>query len=337
MKKNYNVKVAYKFLVLIVYVQVMLVLSSLVMLLGFCSCIVVVVFVLLSVAYLTVVERKIMSSVQRRIGLEVVGVYGLFQAVSDGLKLMSKEWVWIKEGKGVFMMGLIWTFVLSILMWLWVLIGGEVLIENELSGLIVVILSSLGVYGVLLGGWSSSNKYAVLGGMRSCGQMIFYELVLGLSVWLVWVVNGSISLTGLLIEGVSIKGKVLGLAVIVVICMISVIAETNRHLFDLLEAESELVSGYNVEYSSVGFVLYFLGEYSNIIIMSSLMVCWFCSGKKIVLEGMKIWLVLLVFIMSRSCLLRYRYDQLMLINWKGLLMIVFGYVVLVSSILIVCY
>ena len=303
---------------------------------------------LLGVAFLTLAERKVMASMQRRKGPNVVGIFGLFQPIADGLKLLVKEPVLPSSANLViFLFAPILTFLLSQVAWAVIPFGeGLVLADLNVGLLYIFAISSLGVYGIITAGWSSNSKYAFLGSLRSAAQMVSYEVSLGLILITVLLCVGSLNLT----ELVLCQQKVwfcIPLFPLLVMFFISCLAETNRAPFDLPEAEAELVAGYNVEYSSMGFALFFLGEYANMIVMSSLCALFFLGGWLPPLNiaifywlpgvfwfGLKISLVLFFFIWVRAAFPRYRYDQLMRLGWKVLLPLSLAWVILVSGILI---
>lgn len=303
---------------------------------------------LLGVAFLTLAERKVMASMQRRKGPNVVGIFGLFQPIADGLKLLVKEPVLPSSANLViFLFAPVLTFLLSQVAWAVIPFGeGLVLADLNVGLLYVFAISSLGVYGIITAGWSSNSKYAFLGSLRSAAQMVSYEVSLGLILITVLLCVGSLNLT----EIVLAQQKVwffIPLFPLLIMFFISCLAETNRAPFDLPEAEAELVAGYNVEYSSMGFALFFLGEYANMIVMSSLCALFFLGGwlppfnlaifywlPGVFWFGIKIVFFLFVFIWVRAAFPRYRYDQLMRLGWKVLLPLSLAWVVLVSGILI---
>lgn len=298
----------------------------------------IVISVLLSVALLTVGERKFLSSIQRRRGPNVVGFFGLLQAIGDGVKLVLKETTKPTSSDSLlYFLSPIVVFSSS-LGCFGVLPFGEgfVLVDVSLGLLVVLALSSLGVYGVLLGGYSSNSKYGFYGGIRSSAQMISYEVSIGFILLVVVLLSGgSFNLSELVLfqEGC---WNVLALFPILVLFVVSILAETNRHPFDLPEAESELVSGYNVEYSAGGFALFFLGEYGSIILMSSFCVVLFFGGwlgvsslvLGVVWFSLKGFVIVCVFIWARAAFPRYRYDQLIELGWLSILPFTLGYVIL---------
>lgn len=303
---------------------------------------------LLGVAFLTLAERKVMASMQRRKGPNVVGIFGLFQPIADGLKLLVKEPVLPSSANLViFLFAPILTFLLSQVAWAVIPFGeGLVLADLNVGLLYIFAISSLGVYGIIMAGWSSNSKYAFLGSLRSAAQMVSYEVSIGLIIITVLLCVGSLNLTEIVVA----QQKVwfcIPLFPLLIMFFISCLAETNRAPFDLPEAEAELVAGYNVEYSSMGFALFFLGEYGNMIVMSSLCCIFFLGGwlplfnltlfywiPGVFWFGLKTIFFLFSFIWVRAAFPRYRYDQLMRLGWKVFLPLSLAWVVLVSGILI---
>ena len=235
---------------------------------------------LVAIAYYTLAERKIMASIQRRKGPNVVGFWGLLQPLADGLKLVIKEIIIPRRSNiMLFIFAPILTFTLSLISWAVVPIGHEILyVDVPLSILYVLAVSGLGVYGVIISGWASNSKYAFLGALRAAAQMISYEVSISLVVVQVVLVTGSLSLTNVILAQQESIYNIFLLFPIFIIFFISVLAETNRAPFDLAEAEAEIVAGYHIEYSSIVFAMFFLGEYCNMIIMSALVNIFFCGG-----------------------------------------------------------
>lgn len=300
---------------------------------------------LIAVAYFTLAERKIMASIQRRRGPNVVGYMGLLQPLADGLKLFVKETILPTNANTfLFVVAPIITFVLSLISWAVIPFGnGQVISDLHLGVLYSLAVSSLGVYGVLISGWSSNSKYAFLGGLRSAAQMVSYEIPMGFIIVTVIVCVGSANLTEIVLSQVDVWliFPLLPLGMMFFICCL---AETNRHPFDLPEAEAELVSGYNVEYSAMGFALFFLGEYANMLFMSALTSIIFLGGwlplpymgfiPGSVWLGIKICLFVVLFIWARAILPRYRYDQLMDLGWKCFLPLSLSFLFLIVGILV---
>jgi len=238
-----------------------------------------IIFLLVAVAFFTVLERKLIASVQRRRGPNIVGTFGLLQAGADGAKLLIKETVIPSSSNAfIFVLSPIFTFVVALMGWLIVPFGeGSVLANINLGILYFFAVSSLGVYTIIMAGWSSNSKYAFLGALRSAAQMISYEVAIGFTIITVFLCAGSLNLTAI-VQAQETIWYVVPLFPMFIIFFISALAETNRHPFDLPEAEAELVSGYNVEYSAMGFALFFLGEYGNILLMSITTAILFLGG-----------------------------------------------------------
>ena len=303
----------------------------------------------LSVAYLTYAERKVIASMQLRKGPNVVGPFGLLQPIADAVKLMFKEIILPqKANKILFILAPIITFVLSLVAWAVIPVTyGAALADINVGILYLLAISSLGVYGIIIAGWSSNSNYAFLGAIRSAAQMISYELSIGLVIVTVLLNVGSLNLTDIVLNQASMPWYIqLLMLPMAVIFFISILAETNRLPFDMPEAEAELVAGYNVEYSSMPFALFFLGEYANMILTSAMMTILFLGGwlppfgldflsfvPGIIWFIGKICFVLFCFLWVRATFPRYRYDQLMRLGWKIFLPISLFWVVLISSIL----
>ena len=293
---------------------------------------------LISVAFLTLLERKVMASMQQRRGPNVVGFFGLLQPFADGLKLLVKETILPSSANiGLFVLAPILTFLLSLSSWAVIPIdSNNVFVDLNVGVLYLLAISSLGVYGIVIAGWSSNSKYAFLGALRSAAQMISYEVSMGLIIISVLICAGTLNLADIVYSQKNIW-YVFPLFPLFLIYFISSLAETNRAPFDLPEAEAELVSGYNTEYAAVGFTLFFLGEYANMILMSSTLTLFFLGGwlsPSAIFEfipscfffGFKTTIVLFFFIWVRASFPRYRYDQLMRIGWKIFLPFSLGWI-----------
>jgi NADH-quinone oxidoreductase subunit H len=260
----------------------------------------------------------------------VVGPMGLLQPIADGLKLLLKETV-LPSGanKVVFLLAPVVTFSLALIGWAVIPFGeGLVLADINVGILYLLAISSLGVYGIIMAGWASNSRYAFLGALRSAAQMVSYEIAIGLIIINVLITVGSLNLSDIVRAQESLWFFIPHFPMFAIF-VASILAETNRHPFDLPEAEAELVAGYNVEYSSMSFALFFLGEYGNMILMSAICAILFLGGwlppfhvaPFTWLPGpiwffLKIAFVLFIFIWARATLPRYRYDQLMRLGWK---------------------
>ena len=308
----------------------------------------VVVPLLIGVAYLTLAERRVIGFMQLRKGPNVVGPFGLFQPFADALKLIAKETI-LPAGadKVVFMIAPMLTFVLAIVAWAVIPFGAGLVIADINVGILYLFaISSLGVYGVIMAGWASNSKYAFLGALRSAAQMVSYEVSMGLVIITVLLCVGSLNLSAI-IEAQRGMWFALPLFPMFIVFFISTLAETNRAPFDLPEGESELVAGYFVEYSSMSFALFFLGEYANMILMSAMTTILFLGGWLPPLDMapftwipgpiwfiLKICFVLFVFLWVRATTPRYRYDQLMRLGWKIFLPFSLIWVVLTAGFLL---
>jgi NADH-quinone oxidoreductase subunit H len=295
--------------------------------------------VLIAVAYFTLFERQTLAALQRRQGPNIVGFYGLFQPLADGLKLLMKESIFPKSANLlIFIFAPIFTFGLALAGWVVIPISeGEVLCDFKLSLMYVFVISSLGVHTVIMAGWSSNSKYAFLGGLRSAAQMISYEVSLGVVLVAVLIISGTLNFTDIVTNQQNVWYW-MPLFPMFILFFICALAETNRHPFDLPEAEAELVSGYNVEYSAMGFALFFLAEYSNIILMSSIITMFFLGGwyglfgfSGSLFFAVKTLFFIFLYVLVRGILPRYRYDQLMRLGWKVFLPISLALVFLFAS------
>ena len=326
--------------------------------------------VLLTVAFVTVAERKTMASMQRRLGPNVVGDYGLLQAFADALKLLLKEYVSPTQANLVlFFLGPVITLIFSLLGYAVIPYGpGLAIWDFDLGILYMLAVSSLATYGILLAGWSANSKYAFLGSLRSTAQLISYELILSSAILLVILLTGSLNLT-VNIEAQRSIWFIVPLFPVFIIFFIGSVAETNRAPFDLAEAESELVSGFMTEHAAVVFVFFFLAEYGSIVLICILTTILFLGGYLInfslllsllqeidydgsiisqleifsspLIEGLisgltlgiKSCIMVFVFIWVRASFPRIRFDQLMLFSWTILLPVVIAFIVVVPCII----
>ena len=294
------------------------------------SIVAIVVPVLTGVAYMTYAERKVIAAVQLRKGPNVVGPLGLLQPIADGLKLLFKETIIpVGANRVVFLLAPMLTFILSLIAWAVIPFDeGWVLADINVGILYLFAISSLGVYGIIMAGWASNSKYAFLGALRSAAQMVSYEVAIGFVIISVLLCVGSLNLSEI-VKAQEGLWFCIPLLPMFVMFFVSTLAETNRAPFDLPEAEAELVSGYNVEYSSMTFALFFLGEYANMILMSAMTTVLFLGGwlplidvapfnwiPGVIWFGAKVAFCLFVFLWVRATFPRYRYDQLMRLGWK---------------------
>lgn len=323
--------------------------------------------ILLSVAYVTVAERKAMGSMQRRLGPNKVGYLGTLQAFADALKLIVKETIIPAHANSVlFFLGPIITLIFALLGWGVIPFGPGLAISDYNLGLLYSIaISSLGVYGLLIAGWAANSKYAFVGSLRSAAQLVSYELVLSSAMLIVLFITGSLNMTTI-IEYQQAVWFIIPLFPVFIIFFIGALAETNRAPFDLPEAESELVAGFMTEHSAVIFVFFFLAEYSNIILISTLTTILFLGGYLLpsipfisswlettslvnligftsmplvdgaingLVLGLKATSVVFLFIWVRASFPRIRYDQLLQVCWMVLLPLVFAIIILVPCII----
>jgi NADH-quinone oxidoreductase subunit H len=309
---------------------------------------------LIAVAYLTYAERKVLALVQLRRGPNVVGPFGLLQPFADGIKLLMKETIIpTRANRVVFLVAPMVTFILSLIGWAVIPFdNGLVLADINVGVLYLFAVSSLGVYGVIMAGWASNSKYPFLGALRSAAQMVSYEVSMGFVLITVLLLAGSLNLTEIVESqrgsGYFWNWYAFGLLTpMAVIYFISALAETNRVPFDLPEGESELVAGFFAEYSSMSFALFFLGEYANIILMSTTTALFFLGGwlppfpfEPFTWVPGPIWFLLktlfvvFLFLLVRATFPRYRYDQLMRLGWKVFLPVSLAWVVLSAGVLL---
>ena len=301
----------------------------------------IVVPLMLSVAYLTLWERKLIGWIQIRIGPNRVGPLGLFQPIADGLKLLFKEVILpANANKTLFLLAPIAMLIPAIAAWAVIPFAPELVLADINAGLLYIIaLTSMGVYGVIIAGWASNSKYAFLGAMRSAAQMVSYELAMGFALVVVLMVSGSLNLSDIVNaqgrgtfadKGLNfLSWNWLPLAPMLLVYFISGVAETNRAPFDVVEGESEIVAGHMIEYSGMSFALFFMAEYMNMMLISALTVVMFFGGWQAPIDAplfswippaawllLKLFLVVTMFLWLRATLPRYRYDQIMRLGWK---------------------
>jgi NADH-quinone oxidoreductase subunit H len=306
---------------------------------------IIIIFILISVAYFTLAERKILGAIHRRKGPNVIGVFGLLQPLADGLKLFLKETILpANADQLIFIIAPVLTFIISLMGWAVIPFSKySTISELNLGLLYILAISSIGVYGIIMSGWSSNSKYSFLGSLRSAAQMVSYEVSIGFIIISIILCVGSFNLQNIIEAQKNIWFIVPFFPLFLMFC-VSGLAETNRHPFDLPEAEAELVSGYNVEYSAMGFALFSLGEYGNMLVMSSTIIILFLGGWLAPFQvifipdtlwfALKICLFVIFFIWIRAALPRYRYDQLMSLGWKAFLPLSISYLILVFCLLI---
>ena len=307
---------------------------------------------LVMLAFLLLFDRKVWAAVQMRRGPNVVGAFGLLQSFADFIKFVLKELI-IPAGanKGVFLLAPLVAFTLALAAWAVVPVGpGWVISDINVGLLYLFAISSLGVYGIIMGGWASNSKYAFLGALRSAAQMVSYEVSIGFVLITVLLFAGSLNLSDIVrAQAPDMRGWFVfsPLLPMFVLFFISALAETNRPPFDLPEAESELVAGFAVEYSSTPYLLFMIGEYLNIVLLCAMMSILFFGGwlppidiwpinavPGVIWLIIKVWFFFFLFAMAKAIVPRYRYDQLMRLGWKVFLPISLAWVVLVSGYLL---
>lgn len=296
---------------------------------------------LIAVAYLTYAERKVIAYMQSRIGPNRVGLWGLLQPFADALKLFGKELIIpTQSNRYLFVIAPVIVFSLSLSAWAIIPFSAQLVLANVNAGVLYILaVTSLGVYGILIGGWASNSKYAFYGAMRSCAQIVSYEIAMGFALVGVLMAAGTMNLSGIVLaqSGNLLHWYWLPLFPLFVVYFISGVAETNRLPFDMSEGETELVAGFHVEYSSMAFALFFLAEYANMILISALASIMFLGGWLSPFQGipgletgfawvpgiiwfcLKISIFLFLYLWFRASFPRYRYDQIMRLGWKVLI------------------
>ncbi|HQQ70087.1 MAG TPA: NADH-quinone oxidoreductase subunit NuoH [Alicycliphilus sp.] len=309
---------------------------------------------LLAVAYLTLWERRLLGFMQVRLGPNRVGPLGLLQPMADGLKLLTKELIQpTAASKGLFMLGPVMAIMPALAAWVVVPFGPELALTNVNAGLLLVMaITSIEVYGVIIAGWASNSKYAILGALRASAQMVSYEIAMGFCFVVVIMVTGSMNLTEIVLSQARGSMANMGLGILswnwlpllplFVVYLISSVAETNRHPFDVVEGEAEIVAGHMVEYSGMGFAIFFLAEYAAMWLVSILAVIMFLGGWLPPIDalgfipgwiwlGIKTFLVVSMFIWIRATFPRYRYDQIMRLGWKIFIPVTLVWVLVVGA------
>ncbi len=304
--------------------------------------------ILLVMAYYTYAERKVLGAMQRRQGPMTVGPFGLLQPIADGIKLLSKETIIpTQANRPVFLIAPMLTFALALVAWAVIPVDSKLVLADINVGILYLFaISSMGVYGIIMAGWASNSKYAFLGAMRSASQMVSYEVSMGLIIVCVLLCVGSLNLSEIILADRPWWMQLL-LFPMFIVFLVSILAETNRAPFDLPEGESEITGGFMVEYSAMTFALFFLGEYTNMILMSAMTVVLFLGGwlppfgieALAIVPGfiwfiLKTFLIMFFFLWSRATFPRYRYDQLMRLGWKVFLPLTLIWVLLIAGILV---
>ena len=314
----------------------------------------IVVPLLLAVAYLTLWERKLLGWMQNRPGPNRVGPWGLLQPMADGLKLLTKELIMpTAAAKGLFYVGPVMAIMPALAAWAVVPFAPDFALANVNAGILLVMaITSIEVYGVIIAGWASNSKYAFLGALRASAQMVSYEIAMGFCFLIVIMVTGSMNLTAIVLSQGKGSFADMGLGLlswnwlpllpIFFIYMISAVAETNRHPFDVVEGEAEIVAGHMVEYSGMGFAVFFLAEYASMWLVSILAAIMFLGGWLPPVDALSfipgwIWLglktaaVVSMFIWIRATFPRYRYDQIMRLGWKIFIPVTLVWLVVVGA------
>ena len=306
------------------------------------------------VAYLTLWERKAIGFTQLRPGPNRIGPLGMLQPIADAFKLLTKEIILpTVANKGLFVLGPIMTIMPALAAWVVIPFGPDIALSNINAGLLFLMaITSLEVYGVIIAGWASNSKYAFIGAMRASAQMVSYEIAMGFALVVVLMVTGSLNMTDVVMSQARGHGASMGLNFlswnwlpllpIFLVYFISGLAETNRHPFDVVEGESEIVAGHMVEYSGMSFAMFFLAEYANMWLVSILAVTMFLGGWLAPFEflsfipgwiwlGIKTFVVVTMFLWVRSTFPRYRYDQIMRLGWKIFIPVTLVWLVVVGA------
>ncbi|GAB1387578.1 NADH-quinone oxidoreductase subunit NuoH [Melaminivora sp.] len=307
-----------------------------------------------AVAYLTLWERKFLGFMQVRMGPNRVGPFGLLQPIADALKLLTKELIQpTAASKGLFYLGPVMAIMPALAAWVVIPFGPDMALSNINAGLLLVIaIASIEVYGVIIAGWASNSKYALLGALRASAQMVSYEIAMGFCFLVVIMVSGSMNLSQ--IVAVQDRGVMAGMGLnflswnwlpllpIFIVYLVSGVAETNRHPFDVVEGEAEIVAGHMVEYSGMGFAIFFLAEYAAMWLVSILAVLMFLGGwlppfsflafiPGWIWLGIKTFMVVSCFIWIRATFPRFRYDQIMRLGWKIFIPVTLVWLILVGG------
>lgn len=308
------------------------------------------------VAYLTLWERWLIGAIQIRLGPNRVGPAGLLQPIADGVKLIFKEIIVpVKSDKLLFLLGPVLTIMPALAAWVVIPFGPDVVLANVNAGLLLLMgITSLEVYGIIIAGWSSNSKYSFMGAMRAAAQMVSYEIAMGFVLVIVLMVSGSLNFTDIVMaqtkgfwgsRGWSILSwNVWPLFPMFVVYLICGVAECNRHPFDMVEGESEIVGGHMVEYSGMSYAMFYLAEYANMILIAILAALMFLGGWAAPVDfapfnwipgwiwlGLKTFVVVSMFIWTRATFPRYRYDQVMRLGWKVFIPLTLVYLVMVAA------
>lgn len=307
-----------------------------------------------AVAYLTLWERKLLGFMQVRYGPNRVGPFGLLQPLADGLKLLTKEIIQpTAASKGLFFLGPVMAIMPALAGWVAIPFGPDVALANVNAGILLIMaITSIEVYGVIIAGWASNSKYAFLGALRASAQMVSYEIAMGFCFLVVIMISGSMNLTSIVLSQGTGMAADMGMGIlswnwlpllpIFIVYLISGVAETNRHPFDVVEGEAEIVAGHMVEYSGMGFAIFFLAEYASMWLVSILAVVMFLGGWLPPFDflafipgwiwlGIKTFVVVSMFIWIRATFPRFRYDQIMRLGWKIFIPVTLVWLVIVGA------